>query len=270
MQSLSIIGAGKAGSTIARLFHDKKLLKIHQILNSSLISSQRAAKFIGEGQPVEHATELTPANFWLIGTSDQQIDSVVKILAERKLLGMGDIAFHLSGMTTSQVLSPLKADGALIASIHPVFSFADPLIAVSKYSGAYCGMEGDITAVERLSKLFSSIGSITFSIDPEKKSLYHAANVFSANYLVTLLNTAERICVEAGLDSETAQNLCCALATQVIENVQRIGPRGALTGPLKRGDITTVEKHCAALKELDPEFEKLYSILATLTKRDLL
>ena len=269
MQLLSIIGAGKAGSTIARLFSDKKLLRVNQILNSTPKSSANAVEFIGSGQVATTFAELTPADLWLIGTSDQHFESVIHRLAERKILKEGDIVFHLSGITPSTVLSPLKESGASIASVHPVFSFADRELAVKNYSQVYCGIEGDDLAANQLSELFSAIGSIPFSLDATKKSLYHSGMVFCANYIVTLLSIAENIFEKSGLNREAAREIASSFAMQVAKNVQQLGPKVALTGPLKRGDLATIQKHQAALKELDPELEKLYSQLAAITKRDL-
>jgi predicted short-subunit dehydrogenase-like oxidoreductase (DUF2520 family) len=47
-----------------------------------------------------------------------------------------------------------------------------------------------------------------------------------------------------------------------VENVSRLGPAAALTGPLARGDQATLRAHIEALQSLDPELANMYRVVS--------
>jgi predicted short-subunit dehydrogenase-like oxidoreductase (DUF2520 family) len=58
------------------------------------------------------------------------------------------------------------------------------------------------------------------------------------------------------------------LARQTLNNFERIGPLAAWTGPLARGDFSTIERHVKALADLNPEYLAAYKPLARLTAEE--
>jgi predicted short-subunit dehydrogenase-like oxidoreductase (DUF2520 family) len=116
-----------------------------------------------------------------------------------------------------------------------------------------------------LGPAFEAIGARLVPIDAAAKTVYHAASVFAANYLVTVLDAALRAYQAAGISEEVARQLAAPLATEALENVFRLGPGAALTGPIARGDIATVARQQAALDAWDGEAGNLYRALAQST-----
>jgi predicted short-subunit dehydrogenase-like oxidoreductase (DUF2520 family) len=57
---------------------------------------------------------------------------------------------------------------------------------------------------------------------------------------------------------------CLDLVRGTVDNVERLGPRDALTGPVARGDWDTVARHLAAL---DPSEREAYAALASAAAR---
>jgi predicted short-subunit dehydrogenase-like oxidoreductase (DUF2520 family) len=55
------------------------------------------------------------------------------------------------------------------------------------------------------------------------------------------------------------------LVRQTLDNFESVGPLAAWTGPLSRGDFSTVERHVAALEEFKPVYLEAYKTLARLT-----
>ena len=95
--------------------------------------------------------------------------------------------------------------------------------------------------------------------------MYHAASVFASNYLVTVLDAALRAYQAAGIPEQVARELARPLATETLENVFRLGPRAALSGPIARGDFATVARQQAALDGWDAPTGELYRALAEAT-----
>lgn len=262
---LTVIGAGKVGRTLARLWASNQTFQIQDVLNRSLESAQRAVTFIGEGNAVGAYADLRPADIYLIAVLDDQIAACCEQLARSGNLSSESVVFHCSGALRSAELQAATLIGASVASIHPIRSFAAPEQVALEFSGTYCGVEGDTRAVDILSEAFSAIGARMVTIDGDAKIFYHAAAVFACNYLTTLLDVAQQTYVQAGIPSEVALELMAPLVRETIGNVFRIGPAAALTGPIARGDLATVERQQSAIADWNQDFGALYQQLARLT-----
>jgi predicted short-subunit dehydrogenase-like oxidoreductase (DUF2520 family) len=152
----------------------------------------------------------------------------------------------------------------LIASAHPMRSFANPGLSVTTYQGTYCSIEGNEKALPTCFKLFADIGSITYKLKGDKKSLYHCAGVIASNYLVSLCYAANGCLLDAGVDEEIAINLVLSLMQGTLKNLQAtLSPEKSLTGPIQRGDQLTIRKHLEALP--NRKLSELYRILGLIT-----
>lgn len=263
--TLNIIGAGKVGKTLGRLWACSHSFVIQDLLNRDPAHSAQAAAFIGTGRVVEHYDELRPAAVTLIASSDDQIADCCAKLANHGLLGPDSIVFHCSGALSSGILAQAAQHGAAIASAHPVASFAEPEETITRFQRVYCAMEGDSRAVRVLDGAFCAIGAVPVAIDGSAKTVYHAAAVFASNYVVTLLDIATRLYEKAGIDQATAYAMMQPLVEGSIGNVFRLGAAAALTGPIARGDSATVLRQHAALETLNARLAALYAELAGFT-----
>ena len=78
--------------------------------------------------------------------------------------------------------------------------------------------------------------------------------------MIAVLDTGYRLLEDCGFSREKAVAATAALVRQNIENVLSQGCVHALTGPIERGDVATVEKH---LHCLNTEDAALYRMLGT-------
>jgi predicted short-subunit dehydrogenase-like oxidoreductase (DUF2520 family) len=261
---INIIGAGHLGKTIGHLLWKNQLVDIGAVYNSTANSSAEAIQFIGSGCYYPAIAELPAADLTLITTPDDLIAPIAIELSENPFIGQNSIIVHCSGSLSSDVLNPLKEKGAQIASIHPMRSFANPALSTEQYQGTYCAMEGDAHALSLIKTLFDAIGSITYVINKDKKSLYHAAGVFASNYMVTLAQQALLCLQEAEVDQEIAMSIITTLMRGTLVNLENtLSPEQALTGPIMRGDVETIKKHRIAFT--NPEVHTLYSSLGKAT-----
>lgn len=266
-KTLNIVGAGKVAQTLGRLWTSHGSFAVQDVLNRSVDSGQRAVSFIGAGRAVERPAELRHANVYLIGTNDDQILPCVEILMREGKLPPGAIVFHCSGAKPSSELRPIVGADRFIASIHPIRSFASPEQIVPSFAGTYCGVEGDTRALAVLNTALTAIGAQIVPIDPQHKVIYHSAAVFACNYLVTLMDVARQAYVKAGVPDDIALKLMEPLVKETVENVFRLGPEDALTGPIARGDMATTVKQYRAVRAWNRRFGALYKKLGKLTKR---
>lgn len=245
---LNFIGCGHLGQTLGYLWAEAGIVSIAQVLNSSLQSSQAAVEFISQGQAIGSFQDLNRADLYLLACPDKTLETCCAQLAQAKVLRAGDIVFHCSGALASTILQPLKEQGAYIASVHPIKSFAQPQQAVLSFQATYCGVEGDAEALAVLEPLFQAIGGISFNINAQQKTLYHAASVFACNYLVALQSLSLRAFAQAGIEQDLALKILQPIVQDTVANLFKLGPIDALTGPIARGDAEVVAKQLAALQ----------------------
>ncbi|PCJ34433.1 MAG: hypothetical protein COA75_13235 [Cellvibrionales bacterium] len=262
LPTLNIIGSGKLGRTLARLFSDAGLVTMGAIYNRNIESSQAAQAFIGSGRVTTNIEQLSsePAELWMISTPDDTIKPCAEQLAN--LIGIDwkkATALHCSGLKTSAELIALQKQGCATASAHPAHSFASPEHSLSSFPSTVCTLEGNERATNILDALFSAIGGQVTTIEPEAKPLYHAATVMASNYLITLLGTSETLLKKAGIEDALANAVLAALMRQSLENGLQVGPVNALTGPIARGDSNTLQAHIKAIKQSVPELDSVYS-----------
>ncbi|MFJ2988443.1 Rossmann-like and DUF2520 domain-containing protein [Collimonas sp. NPDC087041] len=263
--TLNIIGGGKLGRTLGRLWHTQNSFTLLDILNRSATSAQQASAFIGAGTATASYADLRPADVYLISVSDDQIAACCAALAAADKLQPGSVVFHCSGALSSLELAAAAERGAVVASIHPIRSFADPQQVADHFAGTWCGSEGDDAALAVLGPAFNAIGARLAPIQREQKTLYHAAAVFASNYLVTLVDVAQQTYAAAGIPPELALKLIEPLLSESAANAFRLGPAAALTGPIARGDLATVARQQQALQQGQPQIAELYQQFAELT-----
>ena len=262
--TLNIIGAGRVGKTLARLWNATQLVQVQDVLCRTTASATAATEFIGGGTPTIHYADLRPASVHLLAVPDDDLQAAADSLTRLVDVDAATV-FHVSGLLTSDVLESARINGARTASVHPIKSFADPAMAASTFASTPCGTEGHPVALEVLTRLFTEIGGETFTIDASQKALYHAATVIGSNYVVTLADLAQRCLVAAGVPVEQAKGILAPLLQGTMQNIVELGVTRALTGPIVRGDMATVIAHLDALEAWDPSIANTYTDLATHT-----
>ena len=158
------------------------------------------------------------------------------------------VAFvHLSGALQLGALEPLRARHP-IGSFHPLQSFPEPRPPSSLY-GIVVAVDASTTSLRRrLAGLARALGAKPKHVNDSRRALYHAAAVFASNYVDVVLAKAVELLQEAGWSEREAVEGVVPLAEGVLANVRDRGPVLALTGPVRRGDVRTVERHLAAFQ----------------------
>lgn len=262
MQRINIIGAGRVGKSLTRLFFDKQIFEIGQVYTRSIESNSLALKFIGAGVGATQIAHIKPSEITMLAVPDDQLADATLALVHAEALASNGVLFHCSGSQSSaDLLIQIPALSQLqiqLASVHPVRSFADPESVVKDFANSICTMEGSPQALAILEPAFAGIGAQLLKIDPDSKMLYHAASVFASNYLVTLMDIAINAYCAAGVPAESAYKMAQALAGKSLENVFSLGTASALTGPIKRGDMKTVARQQEVVAAWDAERGAVY------------
>jgi predicted short-subunit dehydrogenase-like oxidoreductase (DUF2520 family) len=263
-RTLNIIGAGKLGRTLGRLWAQNGIFHVQDVMAAHLNSAAAAVEFIGAGRAMESMDRMRAADIWMLTPPDGSIVECCIALATCARLRAGDVVFHCSGSLPARVMAAAARVGAHVASVHPVKSIADPERATQTFAGTWCGIEGDAAALAVLRPAFEAIGARLFNIDPDAKTIYHAASVIACNYLVALIEAGTRCYEKAGLERGTALQVMEPLVRETLDNIFRMGTADALTGPIARGDHAVVTRQFEALAQWQPEIAAVYSKLGAL------
>lgn len=264
LPTFNLIGPGRLGQTLTRLWHDAGLIAVTSILGRELGRTRSAREFIGAGRALDWDAAIAPAKITLLATPDDTLAPLAHRLAASSAIGAGALVFHCSGALSSAALAPLRACGAAVASIHPLKSFAAPGRAIRDFAGTCCACEGDAAARALIAPLFEAIGGRCFEIDPEYKPLYHAGAVLACNHLVALMEAALRCMEQAGVPRATAWPALRPLIDGTLDNLDAGSTKSALTGPVARGDLDTVRREIEATRQAGTSVSEAYRILSQL------
>jgi predicted short-subunit dehydrogenase-like oxidoreductase (DUF2520 family) len=236
-RALTVVGSGRAGGSIAR--------------------AARAAgievQVVGRGFPASAVADRCV----LLCVPDGAIAAACEQVA-----GTGAspaTAGHVSGAST---LEPLDAAGATegVFSVHPLQTIPN---AETDLRGAHAAVSGDSPDTVALAwSLAAALGMTPFPVADADRSAYHAAASIASNFLITLEEGAAGLLEKVAV--ENPREVLAPLIRRTLENWIEAGP-DALTGPIARGDIGTVERHRDALAECDPELLEMYDVLAART-----
>ncbi len=231
MTSLRIIGGGRAGTSLARA-----LRRVGWHVDDPL---GRADDPSGAAHGVDGLVIATP-------------DDVIAGVASRIEPEPDCTVMHLSGASTLAVLEPHPKR----ASLHPLVALPSAEAGAERLRGAWFAIAGDDMAL----RIARALGGRTFAVDDADRVRYHATAAVAANHLVALMGQVERLAGAAHVDLAPF----LALARGSLDDVERLGPAAALTGPAARGDEETIGRH---LEAIDPVERRAYEAMVDQARR---
>jgi predicted short-subunit dehydrogenase-like oxidoreductase (DUF2520 family) len=116
-------------------------------------------------------------------------------------------------------------------------------------------------------KIIRQMDGVAVRLSGPNKAAYHAAGIFACGFVLVLMETGTRLLMSQGFKRRQALRALLPLARQTLDNLERMGPHAAWTGPLSRGDYSTVERHVSALSVQDVDYLEAYQALSRLTAK---
>ncbi|MGD0440125.1 MAG: Rossmann-like and DUF2520 domain-containing protein [Acidimicrobiales bacterium] len=218
MTTVRIIGPGRAGRSFA-----------------SALATAGVQVEGPLGRADDPSSAAYGADVLLITVPDREIAGVASAVRPVR----STVVAHCSGALGLDVLAPHER----VAALHPLVTLPDPAVGAERLcSGCYFAVAGD----QAVADLVRALGGQSLQIPTNARVGYHAAACVASNHLVALLGQVQRMAASVGLPLEAF----LPLARGALDDVCRLGPAAALTGPVARGDINTIEGH---RRVLDPE-----------------
>lgn len=257
---VSIIGTGRLGTALAIALAGEGY-SIRALVAHRRESARRAAALIDGSTrvlAVKQLAESAAPELLIIATPDDQIAKVAEMLS--KLNWTASTVLHTSGALSASILSPLRKKGWSTGSLHPLVSVSEPKAGARLLRGAFWSVEGDKRAIRLGKTIVRDLDGKSFSITSENKPLYHAAAVMASGNVTALFDVAIEMLAACGLTRRQAQSALLPLLASAVRNLEELDPARALTGTFMRGDVETVKRHIASLKN-NPAALEMYRLL---------
>lgn len=271
---VGIVSAGRVGTALGEALATAghEVVAVHA---PSAGARERAARRLPAARPGAVGDVAAAAELIVLAVPDTELAAVADQLAP--LVRPGQIVAHTAGAHGVGILAPLTRAGAVALAIHPAMTFVDSADDLPRLTESCFG----ITAADEIGEavaaaLVLELGGTPVRIAEDQRTLYHAALAHGANNLIALITDAV-VALQAAVDGPdgaadraTVDGGALGLGEQILgplvraslENVLALGP-AALTGPVARRDLPTVQRHLTALAALpDPGVVRGYRTLA--------
>ncbi len=253
----AFIGAGKVGVTLGKYLSSSDKCSLAGYYSRSMTSAKEAASYTNSVcfDNAEQLIKESDAIFLTV--PDGQIASVYEEICHYDISGKQII--HCSGSLSSNLFSHVETHGAQGLSIHPLYAFSQPFGDNDKLSQAVFTIEGCREGFDFWKEVLEEFGNTVVKLSPEMKTKYHCAAVLSSNLILGLLDCGITLLEECGFSTEEALLAVQPLTMGNLEKAFSTSPAQALTGPIERGDSSTLEKH---FQVMDEETLALYKLLS--------
>lgn len=251
--SVAIVGVGRAGGSVALAASKAG----HAVLLSPGPSGQVSPA-------LDHLERMNADDFAadlvIVATPDDVIHDAAQQVGAR--VRGTPVMCHLSGFTS---IHAVDNGTGRFGSVHPLMTMADAVAGARALVGSPVAVTASDPATrEVLWGFATSLGMAPFSLDDSSRQVYHAGAAVASNVTTGVLGLAFELFRSAGVDPGELR----PLVERSVANAFDLGPDRALTGPVVRGDSTTVAGHRAAVHETDPALgEQLDLLIEFLSRR---
>src|SRR3954469_6740703 len=236
--SIAIVGAGRLGTALAKRLSEAGY-KATTLTRKSLRVKLLDAQVVWFCVPDAEIARLA--------------DTFLRYHWKRK------IAFHPSGVLSSDALNSLRKSGARVASVHPLMTFVKG--SLPELIGVTFAIEGEASAVRVARSVVHDLGGQAVAIRKQDKVAYHAFATMICPLLVSLLAASEKAAALAGISAAESRRRMLPIIRQTLRNYEQLGPAAAFSGPIVRGDVETIRAHIDALAKV-PAAKHAYEALA--------
>jgi predicted short-subunit dehydrogenase-like oxidoreductase (DUF2520 family) len=251
---LGFIGAGPVGTALAVAFR-RAGWAVGAVASRDAGRRERFVSLVPEALSLADARTIPDACHLIFVTVP---DDAIRSVASSLRLYSGQAIVHTSGAAGIEVLAPALAAGTQAGGFHPLVAFTDVERAVAALHGATIAVEGEPPLVGLLAEMAEAVGGTPVVLPPGSKPAYHAAAVLAAAGVVSLLDAIAELASVAGLTESQALAVYVPLMEGTLDNARSLGISAALTGPMTRGDVGTLEAHAATLAAQSPEVARLH------------
>lgn len=237
-----IVGPGRVGSAFGRRLVEAGD-ELVGFIGRDATSTAAAVSFAGHGMPLSTGDHQR-GEVVVFCVGDGELESAIaELLAAAPPLGRS-LWLHTSGCHGLEVFDAVVSQGARRGALHPASPFADAASGYRQMVGQPAVLLSDENSAGSLEHLASRLGMVAVHSAGGQRTLYHAACALAANGLVVLRGLVDDMFASSeALSPADSKRVADALMTAALNNASQVGATKALSGPIVRGDLATVNAH---------------------------
>ena len=242
MIRVSIIGSGNVAQHLIQTFSKNAAIELVQVFTRK---KESVAHLIAANQIYTDFNELIATDLFIIAITDDAIAEVSKELPFNNQL-----VVHTSGSVAMNAVDSKNRQGVF----YPLQTFSKSK-EIDFKSIPICieaQNENDLNTLETVAK---SISNTLYKINSEQRKAIHIAAVFVSNFVNHLYQIGNDICIENNLPFDILKPLIQETANKILT----LSPNEAQTGPAKRKDTQTINKHLNFLTDYNQK--EIYKLL---------
>lgn len=251
--SVVVIGYGNVGYHIARAL----LLQQYPLLG---VYSRHATRFVDQpllppNQQFTDMGELPIAEVYILAVADDQISNASQQLAQSiPATAQQALVVHTSGSVPATALAQ---NHKRYGVFYPLQTFTLQQLPTWEHLPLclFALFPADLLLLQHIAGYLSPR---VYILNDQQRAWLHVAAVFSNNFTNYMFSLAEQICQSHQLPFE----LLLPLITATAEKVQHYPPQQLQTGPARRHDHETIERHLTMLHDM-PEYKAIYTLLSS-------
>lgn len=239
---IAILGMGKVGQALLHALYP--VTSVRQVYNRSPLPPRFLDAYPGLALTHQLSALEPELDLILICVKD---DAIAGLAAE--LPTTGALVVHSSGTVPSSVLSRFPHRGVF----YPLQTFS-PGEEADLSLVPFCLFASSPQGLSLLTRLCTYIGSPHYTIDDAGRERLHLAAVIINNFSNHLIAIARQYMEEEKLDFDILK----PLLTKTLEKALTEDARLLQTGPARRHDLHTMNRHLALLRH-HPQWQKIYT-----------
>lgn len=248
--TVSFIGSGNLAWHLAPAF-DNAGFSVREVYSKNPTNAEALVGRLYEAE-VKASLDFSTStsSIFVIATSDDVIQNIVREI----ILPDDAILVHTSG---SQPLSVLGfAATPNVGVLYPLQSFSKERKVDFGDIPVFVESENQATE-DVLMKMGKSISKSVFKITSDERKALHVAAVIASNFTNHMLLLAQEIMRENSMSFDWLK----PLVAEMINKSLAIGPENAQTGPARRGDFETLDRHMEFLMD-DESIGEIYKLIS--------
>ena len=242
MLKVVVIGSGNVAQHLIKAFLNSGKVSLVQAFARN---PEKLAGILPSNMITDSYDNLAEADVYILSVSDDAIQTV-----SSQLPFSDRFVVHTSGSVPLDQLDNRNRRGVF----YPLQTFSRNK-KVDFKEIPFCLESEQVADYKILEELAESISPLTYRISSQQRQALHVAAVFVNNFTNHLYAQGNSICKENDIPFDILK----PLIQETANKIKTLSPDDAQTGPAKRNDKTTIQRHLDFIK--DPVQKDIYTIL---------